>query len=166
MKEQTKCYCGHTTTCDCGPEEPKQDYEYIGECNGNNDNGCFMNSSGQDCGCFIRVPKEEPKQEIDMSKYIVGIDPYDKQETLEEVAERFYREFPNNPKDKPDWHYNKDIHCFKKRKAFISGAKWQAERSYSEEEVKNLLNKRMLSVGIFSSEKATDIWFKQYTKTI
>ena len=22
--EPTKCYCGHTTTCDCGPEEPKQ----------------------------------------------------------------------------------------------------------------------------------------------
>jgi hypothetical protein len=21
MKETTKCYCGHTTTCDCGPEE-------------------------------------------------------------------------------------------------------------------------------------------------
>jgi hypothetical protein len=20
MKEETKCYCGHTTTCDCGPE--------------------------------------------------------------------------------------------------------------------------------------------------
>ena len=24
-EEQTKCYCGHTTTCDCGPEEPKQE---------------------------------------------------------------------------------------------------------------------------------------------
>ena len=21
MSEETKCYCGHTTTCDCGPEE-------------------------------------------------------------------------------------------------------------------------------------------------
>ena len=21
MKEETKCYCGHTTYCDCGPEE-------------------------------------------------------------------------------------------------------------------------------------------------
>jgi hypothetical protein len=25
MKEETKCYCGHTTYCDCGPEEPKQE---------------------------------------------------------------------------------------------------------------------------------------------
>jgi hypothetical protein len=21
MKEETKCYCGHTTYCDCGPEQ-------------------------------------------------------------------------------------------------------------------------------------------------
>jgi hypothetical protein len=25
LYEQTKCYCGHTTTCDCGPEEPQQE---------------------------------------------------------------------------------------------------------------------------------------------
>jgi len=24
-EEQTKCYCGHTSYCDCGPEEPKQE---------------------------------------------------------------------------------------------------------------------------------------------
>jgi hypothetical protein len=32
-EEQTKCYCGHTTYCDCGPEEPKQEtlekYNYL-----------------------------------------------------------------------------------------------------------------------------------------
>jgi len=27
----TKCYCGHTTTCDCGPEEPKQERSYSEE---------------------------------------------------------------------------------------------------------------------------------------
>jgi hypothetical protein len=62
-----------------------------------------------------------------------------KQETIEEAAERIYREFPNDPKDKSDWHYNKDVHCFKKRKAFINGARYQAERTYSEEEVRTLL---------------------------
>jgi hypothetical protein len=26
MEQETKCYCGHTTYCDCGPlEEPKQE---------------------------------------------------------------------------------------------------------------------------------------------
>jgi hypothetical protein len=56
-------------------------------------------------------------------------------EALEEAAERLYREYPNNPLDKPDWRYNRDVNCFKKRKAFISGAKWQAERMYSEEDL-------------------------------
>jgi hypothetical protein len=31
--------------------------EYIGECNGNNNNGCFQDSPGHDCGCFKREPK-------------------------------------------------------------------------------------------------------------
>ena len=25
MKDLIKCYCSHTTTCDCGTEEPKQE---------------------------------------------------------------------------------------------------------------------------------------------
>jgi hypothetical protein len=32
MKEETKCYCGHTTYCDCGPEileeAQKQQFNY------------------------------------------------------------------------------------------------------------------------------------------
>ena len=83
-------------------EEPKQEYEYIGECKGNNDDGCFMNSSGHNCGCYTRKPI--------------------KQETLEEAA------IENN---KHNW---KDTIS-----AFISGAKWQEERMYSEEEVENIL---------------------------
>lgn len=42
-------------------------------------------------------------------------------EEIEKVAEKEYREFPNNPIDKEDWHYNKDNNCHKKRKAFIKG---------------------------------------------
>jgi len=30
---------------------------YIGECNGNNGDGCFQDSSGHNCGCFERKPK-------------------------------------------------------------------------------------------------------------
>jgi len=30
-------------------------YKYVGECDGNNDNGCFLDSCAHDCGCFIRV---------------------------------------------------------------------------------------------------------------
>jgi hypothetical protein len=38
-------------------KEPKQEYEYIGDCKGNNGNGCFMDSCGHDCGCYVRIPK-------------------------------------------------------------------------------------------------------------
>ena len=31
--------------------------EYIGKCHGNNDNGCFQDSPGHDCGCFEKKPK-------------------------------------------------------------------------------------------------------------
>jgi hypothetical protein len=57
-----KCkYCGVETT---QPDEecyakPKQEYEYIGECRGNNGNGCFMDSCGHNCGCYVRIPKQE-----------------------------------------------------------------------------------------------------------
>jgi hypothetical protein len=53
----------------------------------------------------------------------------EKQLELEEAAINFYREFPSNPLDKPEWNYNRDVDCFKKRKAFINGAKWQQEQN-------------------------------------
>ena len=42
----------------------KEEYKYIGECKGNNDNGCFIDSPGHDCGCFKRIEKEETKQKM------------------------------------------------------------------------------------------------------
>jgi hypothetical protein len=109
MKEQTKCYCGHTTYCDCGPEEPKQ-------------------------------------------------------ETLEEAAEIFV----NNRFTKQICGDESYPDILASRSSIVEShilfAKCMQERSYSEEEVKNILNKRLLSVGIISSEKATNIWFKQFKK--
>jgi hypothetical protein len=50
-----------------------------------------------------------------------------KQETLEEAAERLY------PRQKPNSYYG-NIELLE-QEAFEQGAKWQQERSYSEEEV-------------------------------
>lgn len=36
---------------------------YVGECKGNNDNGCFLDSCGHDCGCFKKVLKETSLEE-------------------------------------------------------------------------------------------------------
>jgi len=101
MKEQTKCYCGHTSYCDCGPE---QDFKNI----------------------------ELPQQE--------------RPETLEEAAEK-YAELS---------YYNRD-----EVDAFVSGAKWQQERSYSEEEAIQLLIK--FNQEIIEVEDVRG-WFEQFKK--
>ena len=43
-------------------------YDYVGECTGNNGNGCFMDSCGHNCGCFKRVRREETLEEA-LEKY-------------------------------------------------------------------------------------------------
>lgn len=67
----------------------------------------------------------ELEQELDISSHLRWHNSKPKQETLEEAAEfeasLFYR------KGSLDWN--------KYRQVFIEGAKWQQERSYSEEEV-------------------------------
>jgi hypothetical protein len=129
-------------------------YEYIGVCEGNNGDGCFMDSSGHDCGCHTRVVKQEPKliheQIIDLCggeekfKEIAGLKP--KQEIkLEDV---FNDEKKQGVKDviyaqkqetleEASWKYNplKKLDGEFLRHAFKEGAKWQSERMYSEEEV-------------------------------
>ncbi len=69
-----------------------------------------------------------------------------KQETLEEAAEKYWAKQP----------YNQD--------AFEAGAKWQAERSYSEEEVLELLWKREWSYEHNMPFITVDDWFKQFKK--
>ena len=78
-------------------------------------------------GYKIIIPKEEPKQfkcrgMLHYSGKIIGGE--HKQETLEEAAERLY----------PGVDRQVD------RMLFINGAKWQQERSYSEEEVLKIID--------------------------
>ena len=86
------------------------------------------------------------------------------EETLEEAAERIYREYPNNPLNKPEWHYNRDINCFKKRKAFINGAKYQADKMYSEEEVIDFLQEMNDWPTTFEGRIDIKDWFEQFKK--
>jgi hypothetical protein len=43
---------------------------------------------------------------------------------IETAALDTYREYPNNPKEHPEWTYNKDVNAPRKRRAFNIGAKW------------------------------------------
>jgi hypothetical protein len=74
-----------------------------------------------------------------------------KQETLEEAAERHY------------------INCIPSdRHSFINGALWQAKRMYSEEEVKEILEKRdkhnLGNLTLGSRWLTVDEWFEQFKK--
>ena len=81
-------------------------------------------------------------------------------ETLEEAAENFYPPITT------------DLICSPKlvRDAFIAGAKWQAERMYSEEEVIEQLNHLIMmpssKLDKFTNdeEMVTMKWFEQFKK--
>jgi hypothetical protein len=79
-----------------------------------------------------------------------------KQETLEEVAERW------NEKQ-TTLEFGKPYNAPNRIKAFIEGAKWQQERSYSEEEVLEIIRQYAFEQHLITSSKP-DIWFKQFKK--
>ena len=85
----------------------------------------------------IIIPKDEPKQ-----------DP------LEEAAERLAYDSTEENKGFPSM------------KRFIEGAKWMQERSYSEEEVYNLLCKmpNYFNMSIPQQTQARKEWFEQFKK--
>ena len=74
-----------------------------------------------------------------------------KQETLEEAAEKYDE---NNTNDE----YGKSY------RAFISGAKWQAEKSYSEEEVLDIIENAFQSSLLTNKKISISEWFEQFKK--
>ena len=131
MKKQTKCYCGHTTYCDCGPEEKYTDGLTMGQIIPKKEPcehftptiGCIKDV----CSCN-KDPKQAPfKHKVESlsteevlanrSNAYEFID-FDKQKTLEEAAEKIYNEFPLR---------SESLNNLAKDK-FIEGAKWQQEQ--------------------------------------
>jgi hypothetical protein len=77
-----------------------------------------------------------------------------KQETLEDAAERLYQYQSQNPP------YT-IITPKAKIDGFIEGAKWQAERSYSDEEVMHIVSEALQSALVTVD---LEQWFKQFKK--
>ena len=88
MENLTKCYCGHTTTCDCGPEEPKQEdmITKIMQMDAKMAYDSLPKQSTKDR--ILSETSEEIKQRVrDTANRLVM-----KQETLEEATERYANE--------------------------------------------------------------------------
>ena len=81
---------------------------------------------------------------------------FNKQETLEEVAERLYQYQSENPP------YT-IITPIAKIEGFIEGAKWQQERMYSEEEVIKILYQFHYDL-VNSNFDTKEQWFQQFKK--
>ena len=75
-------------------------------------------------------------------------------ETLEEAAEKVY---PNDGFKDEIWADIGEVF----REKFIEGAKWQAERSYSEEEVKHIVSEALESALVTVD---LEQWFTQFRK--
>ena len=82
-------------------------------------------------------------------------------ETVEEAAENYNDKFQENAGSKPPHIKNKHI-----MNHFIEGAKWQQERSYTEEEVYKLLCSmpNFFNMTIPQQIKTRDKWFEQFKK--
>ena len=96
------------------------------------------------------------KQEVER-----GITITHKQETLEEAAKSHaIYELENNYKP------TKESFKLACKRNFIRGAKWQQERSYSEEEVVNILIKAYEDIGKrkIPNQVVLASWFKQFKK--
>ena len=88
------------------------------------------------------------RKELELSK---NKNKMENKETLEEAAEKYIQS--KNPQWTP---YHK--------RSFKDGAKWQQERSYSEEEVHNIIisynkNEEQVFLKLFYNE-----WFEQFKK--
>jgi hypothetical protein len=85
------------------------------------------------------------------------------EEYLEEVAEK---EFPlvDTKWCKTGECEEENLHLLGHRKSFIKGAKWQAERMYSEEEVLDILFKHTEYFAGFGERISLTDWFEQFKK--
>ena len=114
------------------------------------------------------IPKEEPKQNLkeemfDLEKEMFELEQerergiiitnVNKQETLEEVAEKYVNSFEFGIA-----HPRRVA-----KKSFINGAKWQKQRSYSEEEVLKLLI-NFSDDRTFLKKDVAVKWFEQIKK--
>jgi len=84
-------------------------------------------------------------------------------ETLEEAAFRLYPKFISDP-----YNPTEDL-MEEERNIFIAGAKWQAERMYSEEDLREAFSQGEDNMDYsdtygWTSKRTVQQWFEQFKK--
>jgi hypothetical protein len=121
----------------------------------------FFHDEGEDvlcCNGDLSVEAHLPLNGANIIENLPLLPPLEQEDDVNKLAENEYREYPNNPKDKPDWHYNKDIHCHKKRKAFIKGYNKSRETyKYTEDDLRMAI--QMAQIQKFDEGKYVGLFF-------
>ena len=81
-------------------------------------------------------------------------------ETLEEAAERLFKEYSNNT-SLAEGHYDYMMDKDDFKEAFLEIAKWQQEKSYSEEDLRYAFE---CATDLNPSFESFNAWFKQFKK--
>jgi hypothetical protein len=108
------------------PSCEKVEVEHFGTCCGNQSITQCINCKKYNPVYKIIIPQEEPKQEIELIDGFIPTSFFNKQETLEEAAGKLY---PLTGEVGID-HRN-----YLRKEGFINGAKYQAERMYTLEQI-------------------------------
>ena len=87
-----------------------------------------------------------------------------KKETLEEAAEKYINDDLDLYESLVDGHISYNIGIDLLNKLFIAGAKYQAERMYSEEEVITILDSYNKYLKGVTKEQSVEEWFEQFKK--
>jgi hypothetical protein len=87
-----------------------------------------------------------------------------KKETLEEAAKKYINLPLNKEMDEDERYFNSRD---KEYDAYIAGAKWQAERMYSEEELEKISKELFFAMAncdknIIHKESDFEKWFEQF----
>jgi hypothetical protein len=133
--KQIKCYCGHTTYCDCGPLEVSDE------------------------------AKQRAKNYMSLKGALES-----KQETLEEAAENYADKQSDISMRQNPLEYSKSGEelWYESKVDFIEGAKWQAERMYSEDDLREAFkqsrNAFIFEEGMPPVYKSFEEWFEQFKK--
>ena len=134
-------------------------------CDNHNERGCET-CYGKRVEYKIAIPQEEPKQEFNI------IDNWLKKHGDPEIAKQVEKEAKklheqSTLKEAAERIINKlnliDSVADNLKKAFIAGAKWKAERTYSEEEVKNIAQEFHKKYA-FTHATKWDWFFEQFKK--
>ena len=118
----------------------------------------------EDCTCIVSTI-DFPRQEIKLEEVFND----DKKENIKKFIDEINN--PSQPNDKLKQafeKYSEYLEDYENKNTyehgFKDGAKWQQERSYSEEEVTDLLYKRSIYQDHFESDAEVREWFEKFKK--